>query len=77
MTTVINQELDSFMIEGLRLLHSKDPDSTEQLKLLWKQCVREKFSTDREPVSVLHKITLPSAIKRESSHDVSFLFFVI
>lgn len=69
-TAIVNQELDSSLLEGLKLLHSKDPDSLEELRQLWKQAVREKYGTEREPVSVLNKINIPSGLKREAGNEV-------
>lgn len=68
---VIIQELDSAVLDGIKLLHSKDSDSLEQLKQLWKQAIKEKYGTEREPVSVLNKINVPSGLKRESTHEVN------
>ncbi|XP_065207694.1 integrator complex subunit 12-like [Planococcus citri] len=69
--SIVSQELDPSVLEGLRLLHSKDPDSTEQLRQLWKQSVRERYGSEREPVSVLNKINIPSGLKREAGHESS------
>lgn len=72
-TSVINQELDSSTIEGLKLLHSKDPDSLEHLKQLWKQAV-QKYGAQRDPVSILNNINIPTGLKRESGHEVTLIF---
>lgn len=66
MTTavMINQDLDASVLKALRLLHSSDSDSEDQLRQLWKQSVIEKYGNTRMPTSVLHKIQFPSTTKR-------------
>lgn len=69
-TSIICQELDAAVVQGLRLLHSADPDSEDQLRQLWKQCVNERYGLDRAPISVLNKINIPSGLKREGTQEV-------
>lgn len=61
---MINQDLDASVLKALRLLHSSDSDSEDQLRQLWKQSVIEKYGNTRMPTSVLHKIQFPSSTKR-------------
>ena len=69
-TATICQDLDSAFVQGLRLLHSTDPDSEDQLHQLWRQCVYEKYGVERIPTSVLHKVNIPSGLKREGVNEV-------
>ena len=69
--SIICQDLDAAVVQGLRLLHSTDPDSEDQLYQLWKQCVYEKYGSDKTPTSVLQKINIPSGLKREGVIEVS------
>lgn len=71
-SVTLNQELDSSFLKGLRLLHSSEPDAEEQLQQLWKQAVIDKYGSERIPTSVLHKVTIPTAGKRENQ-DVIIL----
>lgn len=73
-SVTLNQELDSLFLKGLRLLHSSEPNAEEQLQLLWKQAVVDKYGSERTPTSVLHKISLPTAVKRENE-DVKIMGF--
>lgn len=72
-TNVISQELDLSVTRALHFLHSSEPDSEDQLYQMWKQSILEKYGPERSPVSVLHKINVPSSLKRESNHEVSKL----
>lgn len=76
-TNVISQELDLSVTRALHFLHSSEPDSEEQLYQMWKQSILEKYGPERSPVSVLHKINIPSGLKRESNHEVSKLCYTL
>lgn len=48
-------ELDPQFVQGLRLLHSSNKDSMDQLRLLLDETIKQKYGLAKMLCNVLHK----------------------
>lgn len=70
-------ELDPQFTQGLRLLHSTNKDSAEQLRVLLDEAIKQKYGPSKMLSNVLHKKVM-HLMKNAYTHyiRVDLIFFI-